>query len=345
MRLSILALAAALACTSDAPTPGNFRGVLRDPPLDKPDFSLTDQGGRRYNLRLETAGKVTLLFFGYTHCPDVCPLHAANVAAVLRRMPFAERDEIRFIFVTTDPERDTAERLKQWLSAFDPTFVGLRGTVAEVDAIQAALGIAATDRREPAADGSYLVGHAAQVIAFGRDGLARLEYPFGTRQEDWSADLPRLARGETPPPMSETSVARVATPVIEVAQPIMPRPPTVTEAAVYVTLRNLIPGDSLSAAWSPAADSVTVHLSHTMGSVVHMASVRDLTVPADGTLSFVPGGLHLMIHGLRELPTVGHSIPVSLRLARGGDLVFAALVVDPRDLDRLAGPPGAGAPR
>lgn len=345
MRLAIFALVAALACTGDTATPGNFRGVLRDPPLDKPDFTLTDQGGRPWNLRLETAGKVALLFFGYTHCPDVCPLHAANVAAVLRKMPFAERDEIRFVFVTTDPERDTAERLGQWLGAFDPAFVGLRGTVAEVDGIQAALGIAATQRGEAGSDGTYLVGHAAQVIAFGKDGLARLEYPFGTRQEDWAADLPRLARGEIPPAIIQASIARVEAPVIEVAQPIVPRPATLAEAALYVTLHNLIPGDSLSAVWSPAADSVTVHTSHATGSVVHMSPVRDLTVPADSTLSFVPGGLHFMLHGLRELPAAGQSIPVSLRLARGGDLVFAALVIDPADLDRHLSRPRGGAPR
>src|SRR5688572_22956637 len=98
------------ACRRDAAPArdagSEFRGVVLSTPVDKPDFTLTDFNGEPYNFRLKTAGKVALLFFGYTHCPDVCPLHAANIAAVLKQLPFEMRDSIRFVFVTTDPERD-----------------------------------------------------------------------------------------------------------------------------------------------------------------------------------------------------------------------------------------------
>jgi protein SCO1/2 len=340
LALSLLpALAAGCAGSArDAAT--NFRGVVLSPAIEKPDVALTDFNGRPWNLRLETAGKVTLLFFGYTHCPDVCPLHAANVAAVLRQLPFAERDEIRFVFVTTDPARDTPQRLREWLGGFDPTFIGLTGPAEEVSRIQAGLRMAPAQLDPSARDStSYLVGHSAQVLAFGKDGLARLEYPFGVRQEDWANDLPRLARGEVPPePAMEAAVTAEPPPTIGVETPIMPRPSSTAEASVYVTLRGLAPDDTLVAMWSPAAQGVAAHESHQMNGTIRMMPVERLVVPADGTLRFAPGAMHLMVTALREIPAVGHSIPISLRFARRGDLVFAATVVEYADVQRLLAP-------
>lgn len=176
-------------------TPAPLRGTVLDPSWEKPDVELTDTDGHTYAFRAETEGLVTLLFFGYTHCPDVCPIHMGNIAAVLRDLPYAVRERIRVVFVTTDPERDTPERLREWLDRFDRSFVGLRGTEAEVDAFQAALRLPSAVRqpsRPGPLPGAYAVGHAAQVIAFAADGRARVVYPFGTRQEDWAHDLPRL---------------------------------------------------------------------------------------------------------------------------------------------------------
>jgi protein SCO1/2 len=119
----------------------------------------------------------------------------ANIAAVLADLDYADRARIRVVFVTTDPERDTPGRLREWLDRFDRSFVGLRGSEAEVNAIQAALHLPAAVRQPSGPGplpGAYGVGHAAQVIAFTADGRARVVYPFGTRQSDWAHDLPRL---------------------------------------------------------------------------------------------------------------------------------------------------------
>ncbi|HJU73814.1 MAG TPA: SCO family protein, partial [Gemmatimonadaceae bacterium] len=156
-------------------------------------FVLSRSDGTPYDFVRETDGKVALLFFGYTNCPDVCPLHMANIAAVLAKMPWEERNAVRVVFVTTDPERDTPERLQRWLGAFDPAFVGLHGPRASVAQLERSLGLSPAVRGSDTA-GSYSVSHAAQVIAFGRDNIARVAYPFGTRQEDWAHDLPRLVR-------------------------------------------------------------------------------------------------------------------------------------------------------
>lgn len=172
---------------------GEWRGLVLPEPLEKAEFTLTDTEGRAFRFREETDGYVTLLFFGYTHCPDVCPLHMANLAAVLRDLPEAVRSRVKVVFVTTDPERDTPERIREWLDAFDPSFIGLWGPLDQVNEIQAAFGLPPAVKQE-VPGGDYLVGHAAYVLAFTTDNRAHLLYPSGTRQADWAHDLPRLVR-------------------------------------------------------------------------------------------------------------------------------------------------------
>lgn len=171
-----------------------YRGVVLEPG-PRPDFALVDMHGEEVGFREATKGHIALLFFGYTNCPDICPVHMAGIAAVLRDLPWEVRDRIRVVFVSTDPERDTPERMREWLGGFDPRFIGLRGDMEKVNRIQAELGLPISVRLTEPADGAdrsgYEVGHAAQVMVFGA-GDRRLAYPFGTRQADWKHDLPLL---------------------------------------------------------------------------------------------------------------------------------------------------------
>ena len=169
-----------------------YRGFLLAGAPPKPDFTLTDTEGRAYDFRAETDGFVTLVFFGYTYCPDVCPVHMASIAAVRRELPVSLQRRIKVVFVTVDPERDTAERLRSWLDTFDRSFVGLRGEPERVGGILQAMDLPPAVVPDTAGR-DYLVGHASQVIAFSPDGAVRVVYPFGTRQADWQHDLPRLA--------------------------------------------------------------------------------------------------------------------------------------------------------
>jgi cytochrome oxidase Cu insertion factor (SCO1/SenC/PrrC family)/copper(I)-binding protein len=334
-----------IACGRAQPAAGSaFRGVVLTPPFEKPDVTLTDTNGQPFNLRLQTAEKVTLLFFGYTHCPDVCPLHVANVAAVLKRMPFEERDAIRFVFVTTDPERDTQERLKAWLGNFDPTFVGLTGASEAIQRLQASLGMAAS-RKEVVNNDSvnYFVGHAAQVLAFSKDGYARVEYPFGIRQEDWANDLPLLARGIDPTVATpsavvgvpESSLTAAPSSVLQVPLALMPLPPSADEAAVYATIVNVLPNDTLLAVWSPFARQASFHTSAREGGTMRMRPLDRVATPPGGTVSFAPGAVHVMLMGLREVPAIGASVPITVRFAKSGDVVFAATVVPYTDVERM----------
>ncbi len=176
-----------------------LHGVLLTPPQAKPDFVLTDTQGRPFDFRAETRGVATLLYFGYTNCPDVCPTHMANIAAALRRLPVADQARVRVVFVTTDPARDTAARLRGWLNNFDRRFVGLSGPADSVNAIQRRLGLppATMEMIDAKASGpraTYGMGHAAEVLAFTPDDSLRAEYPNGFNVDDWASDIPKLIR-------------------------------------------------------------------------------------------------------------------------------------------------------
>lgn len=170
-----------------------YRGGVVTPPLPKPKFVLRDTTGAPYDFWNRTQGGVTLLFFGYTYCPDECPLHMANVGAALKRLPPSVGNEVKLVFVTTDPERDTPVRLRRWLDNFDRRFVGLTGSEAAVEQAERAAGIP-TARRSQSSDGNYAVSHANFVVAYTKDDLGHVIYPGGVSRDDWIHDLPLLAR-------------------------------------------------------------------------------------------------------------------------------------------------------
>jgi len=168
-----------------------YHGGLVRPPLPKPRFTLTDTAGAPFDFQRETDGYVTLLFFGYARCPDKCPLHMANVAESLKKLPAAVGDRVKLVFVTTDPARDTPKVLRAWLNQFDKRFIGLTGSQSAIDAVQAAAGVPVAGKVARAGD-DYAVGHANFVIAYTKDNLAHVIYPGGVTRQDWAADLPQL---------------------------------------------------------------------------------------------------------------------------------------------------------
>jgi len=199
MRFTVLLAVAtlgALACTQGEPqlfSSSGFLGAELPEPVGKPDFTFTDSKGLPFPLVAKTAGKVTLLFFGYTHCPDVCPVHLANIAAVLDKLPDDVQRNVMMVFVTTDPARDSLPVLDAWVKGFNPTFIGLTASDSVLTAAQQLVKVYPAVRDTVRdATGGYVVGHSATVIAYTRDGKGRVMYPFGTRQRDWAHDLPLL---------------------------------------------------------------------------------------------------------------------------------------------------------
>ncbi|MEV4994156.1 SCO family protein [Streptomyces niveus] len=179
--------------------PKTQAATVLDKPFEKPNLVLKDTKGKTYDFREETKGKPTLIYFGYTHCPDVCPLTMSNIAIARKALPKADQDKLQVVFVTTDPERDTSAELAKWLpSAGDPSFVGLTGDFATIQAGARQVGIGI----EPATkekDGTVVSMHGAQVIAFSpkTDGGYVL-YGEDTTADDYAKDLPKLVKGEAP---------------------------------------------------------------------------------------------------------------------------------------------------
>ena len=171
-----------------------YRGGLVSPPLPKPRFTLTDTSGSQYELWAKTQGYVTLLFFGYAHCPDMCPAQMAMIAQALKKIPESAAEQLKVVFVTTDPGRDSPTALRSWLDHFDKRFIGLTGSEPAINAAQLAANIPPATKSTVRPDGSYDVGHAAFVLAYTKDNLAHVIYPVGMKQEDWVHDLPLLVK-------------------------------------------------------------------------------------------------------------------------------------------------------
>ena len=155
------------------------------------DFRLTDVNGQARSLA-DFRGKVAVVFFGYTQCPDVCPTTMTDMAEVKRRLGSAG-DRLQVIFVTLDPDRDTAEVLAQYVPAFDPTFIGLRGTRDETAAI--AKDFKVFYQKVPGrTETSYTLDHTAGSYVFDREGRLRLFLRHAGGTDPIVADLQRLLR-------------------------------------------------------------------------------------------------------------------------------------------------------
>ena len=226
-RTAALALAAGLLAagcgTTAAATPpsgsSGLHGVEPDRVAERPDFTLTDTGGAPYAFREQTGGRPTLLFFGYTSCPDECYTAMADITAALRTSTSALREQTRVVFVTTDPARDDGPRLRRWLDRYSTDYVGLTGTPEQVEAAQRAVGAPLATKGGPIptlpgrpaehthAPGTaphehdsplgYGVDHSSLIFAYDASDHLPVLYPGGSSPADIAADLPVLARKET----------------------------------------------------------------------------------------------------------------------------------------------------
>lgn len=171
---------------------GGFRGVVLDTPYALPTVTFTGSDGRDHQLSEQPLAPITLLFFGYTNCPDQCPATLGAVAAALRRVDPAVRAQVALGMITTDPARDTPQVMRAYLERFDPSFVGLVTDETTSRRVAASLGVAVTGTTD-LPGGGYDVGHGAQVIGFDKAGRGRLVWLPGVAVADLAADLTRLA--------------------------------------------------------------------------------------------------------------------------------------------------------
>jgi len=176
-------------------TNSNYPGALVFPKVyQKPDVTLTDTAEQPFNIADDTHDKVTMVYFGYTHCPDLCPLNMYLASSSISAMPALDRHDVQVVFVTTDPTRDTPGVIRTWLDHFSRTFTGLTGTIAQIQEAERSTGIPlsfAEHVSEPGA--SYGVVHAGYILVYTR-GVAHLEFPSEISRSQETKDLVALVQ-------------------------------------------------------------------------------------------------------------------------------------------------------
>jgi protein SCO1/2 len=166
-----------------------FQGSLIDPPVAAPLFELADVNGQRFQLS-DLDGQVVIMFFGYTSCPDVCPVTLSDFLRIREQLG-SRAENVSFVFVTVDPERDTAERMKKYLTNFDPEIIGLTGTRAELEQVWASYGVFEA-KLEGSSDVNYLVDHSSRIYVIDDGGNLLLTYLFGTENKLIAEDVRHL---------------------------------------------------------------------------------------------------------------------------------------------------------
>jgi protein SCO1/2 len=207
---SVFAVAGCASGAAKTTRDSGFAGVVQRPVLTRPSFHLTDMHGRPYDFRERTKGRLTLLYFGYTHCLTECPTTLATVASALRRLPADQRHHVRLVLVTTDPQRDTGPVLGEYLRRFDSAFIGLKGTPRQVTQAEQ-MSSAQPSEKEPATPGGdYKVAHTTWLYAYGLDDVARIVYGPRVSVGDLRHDLPQLLAGKKPSPGTELGLGASA---------------------------------------------------------------------------------------------------------------------------------------
>lgn len=184
------ALAAAVlsGCSSAS---GEVAGAVLTEPYAVPATALTDTGGEQYSLVDDTDKRLTLVFFGYTNCPDICQTVMANVTAGLTRLDDADREQVDVVFVTTDPARDDEQVLRTYLDRFDPSFVGLTGDLDTITDIGEDVGVA-VEEGEKLPSGGYEVTHSTQVLGVDGNDQVPIVWTEGTSASEFASDIHTL---------------------------------------------------------------------------------------------------------------------------------------------------------
>ncbi len=188
--ISVIAVVLGLAAGYYFFRPHTFHGTVIQSPEASFDFTLTSSKG---DVSLsDYRGKLVLMYFGYTFCPDICPATLANVGQALRDLG-SQADDIQVIMVSLDPERDTPEKLSDYVDQFHPTFIGITGTKEQLDEVASLYGIFYQK-----ADGSdatgYLIDHTATLLVLDREGYLKLVFPFGVTSKEIADDLKYMLR-------------------------------------------------------------------------------------------------------------------------------------------------------
>lgn len=344
LALGLVVLSGATGCGSRSPeiatVSGGYsadNGFIAEPgsSVPPPTSPLPTARGGSVALRDTPPGSVTLVYFGYTSCPDVCPTTMADLAVAKRKLPAAEQARVRVVMVSTDPHRDTDAALTGWLSQFDPAFVGVREPIGEVVDLAGRYGIGITP--PSVGPGDYQVTHGGQVVVLGAGGIQLGYFQTSTDVPGYVAELQTLlSRSPAPSSPSEAEGAPLtfggggtehASSAFAVSSV---RTGTDEETAAYLDLTSTgTTDDALTGASSPEADQVMLHDTTSSGNgAMTMTMVDRIRVPARGNVSLHPDGPHLMITGLHHPLRAGDRLPLVVDFSSGARISLDLPVLD-----------------
>lgn len=196
MRRAFLVVAVLVAgllsgCGDDEPSE-KLHGQVVDPPFTVNGLALDDIDGTPYSLTEDTDKRLTLVFFGYTNCPSLCGLVLGNLASAMTQLDESDRDQVQVVFVTTDPERDTPEAIRDYLDDYDPSFVGVTGALDDITAVAASV---AVGMGEELPSGGYEVdAHSTQVTGIDVGDQAPIYWPQTTSPGQYADDIHALLK-------------------------------------------------------------------------------------------------------------------------------------------------------
>jgi protein SCO1/2 len=194
VRRSVTAVAAVLGLlvlTACSGSDGDFSGNRLDPPFKVLTTPLTDTDGQPYSLVDDTDKPLTLVFFGYTHCPDICGVVMSNLATAMTRLDKSDRDNVGVVFVTTDPARDDESQLHGYLDRYDPSFVGLTGDIDTISQIAKPLGVG-VEQGQKLPSGGYDVTHGTTITGIDGDNEGTVYWGEETSSAQFAADIHTL---------------------------------------------------------------------------------------------------------------------------------------------------------
>ena len=168
-----------------------FSGALLHRPYHVPATELTDTAGRPYSLADSTDKQLTLVFFGYTHCPDECPTTMATLASAVLQLDDGDRPNVQVVFVTTDPARDTGPVVRRWLDHFSSSFVGVTAPLRTIRKVATDVGVPVEKGRR-LASGGYDVTHGTQVLAVDPKDTVPVVWTLGTTAPELAHDIHQL---------------------------------------------------------------------------------------------------------------------------------------------------------
>ena len=193
---TLLLLTGCASGSTGATEAGGLHGTTIEDPFEAPATPLIDTDGAPYSLADQTGRPLTLLFFGYTHCPDVCQMVMANIASALARLDDAERAEVDVVFVTTDPARDDERTLRDYLSRFGDGLTGLTGDLDTIVDVAASFGVH-MEHETKLPTGGYDVSHSTNVFAIDAADEAPVTWRAETSPADLATDITTLLEADS----------------------------------------------------------------------------------------------------------------------------------------------------